>query len=184
MEREDSSNDSAVDSPRASLDTLYTAAYEELRRLAARVGRRDAHHTLNATALVHEAWMKLARHPGFATSSELHFKRIAARAMRQVLIEAARRRLAHKRADGAEAVLVEFDDETLHPPSARGLLAVDDALAALSKINARQAAVVEARFFGGLTVAEIAHVSGVSEVTVMRDWRSARAWLNDQLGGR
>lgn len=166
---------------RVALDEQYVAAYEQLRRLASSVGRRDARQTLTPTALVHEAWIKLARSPGFAVTSELHFRRIAARAMRQVLVEAARRRLAAKRQDGMQTSLIEFDDETMGLHTPERLLAVDDALTALAAVSARQAVVVEARFFGGLTVDEIAEVTGVSAVTVMRDWRVARAWLNAEL---
>lgn len=176
--------DIAPDSPsgsggRSRLDAYYTAAYEELRRLASAVGRRDASGTLNPTALVHEAWLKLAQSPDFASESGLHFKRIAARAMRQVLVEAARRRDARKRPD--DAVRIEFDENTLGLTTSDRLLALDDALQALARVSDRQAQVVEARFFGGLTVPEIADAIGVSEVTVMRDWRVARAWLTAEL---
>jgi len=168
---------------RARLDAHYTAAYQELRRLASMVGRRDGQHTLSPTALVHEAWLKLAHSPGFASESPLHFKRIAARAMRQVLVEASRRRSAQKRPPGAEAVQIQFDDAALGVATSERVLELDDALRELARVSARQAQVVEARFFGGLTVPEVAQALGVSEVTVMRDWRVARAWLNAELGG-
>lgn len=172
----DSSRDDAA---RRRLDAMYTAAYEELRRLASAVGRREAPGTLSPTALVHEAWLKLARSPDFATESALHFKRIAARAMRQVLVESARRRGAQKRP--SDAVRIEFDEAALGLAVSDSLLDLDEALEALARVSDRQAQVVEARFFGGLTVPEIAAVIGVSEVTVMRDWRVARAWLATQL---
>ncbi|MEZ5284765.1 MAG: sigma-70 family RNA polymerase sigma factor [Vicinamibacterales bacterium] len=111
----------------------------------------------------------------------LHFKRIAARAMRQVLVEAARRRGASKRAGGSDRLEVEFDEASLGITSAERLIHLDDALEVLAQVSARQAQVVEARFFGGLTVPEIAASIGVSEVTVQRDWRVARAWLSTEL---
>lgn len=171
--------DSSGDAARSRLDAHYTAAYEELRRLASAVGRRESSGTLSPTALVHEAWLKLAQSPDFASESSLHFKRIAARAMRQVLVEGARRRGARKRPN--DAVRVEFDEAAIGLAASDGVLELDEALRALAKVSDRQAQVVEARFFGGLTVPEIAEAIGVSEVTVMRDWRVARAWLTTQL---
>jgi RNA polymerase sigma factor (TIGR02999 family) len=167
---------------RSRLDAHYTAAYEELRRLAGIVGRRDASPTLSPTAHVHQAWLKLARSPDFASESHLHFKRIAARAMRQVLVEAARRRGARKRP--SEAVRIEFDEGVLGAmATSQRLLDLDAALETLAQVSDRQAQVVEARFFAGLTVPEIAEAIGVSEATVQRDWRVARAWLTTELGG-
>jgi RNA polymerase sigma factor (TIGR02999 family) len=168
---------------RHRLDAYYTAAYEELRRLASIVGRHGRGATLNPTTLVHEAWLKLAHSPDFASESNLHFKRIAARAMRQVLVEAARRRQSRKRSGDAGAVHLVFDDASFGVTSSGHLVELDDALTELAHVNSRQAQVVEARFFGGLTVPEIAETLGVSEVTVMRDWRVARAWLTTALGG-
>lgn len=167
---------------RSRLDAYYTAAYEELRRLASIVGRHGRRVPLNPTTLVHEAWIKLARSPEFASESSLHFKRIAARAMRQVLVEAARRRNTRKRSGHADAVHLEFDDEAFGVATASHLVELDEALTELARVSARQAQVVEARFFGGLTASEIAESLGVSEVTVMRDWRVARAWLTAELG--
>ena len=139
---------------RDTLDVLFTAAYAELRALAAQVRRDHPTATLNPTALVHEAWAKLARSPGFEVTSALHFRRIAARAMRQVLVEAARQRHAVKRG-GPDAILVTFDEElTNHLGTAGSLLALDASLADLAKLSPRQAAVVEARYFGGLSVEE------------------------------
>lgn len=167
--------------PRRELDELFSATYEELRRLAYSVKRRDPSLTLNPTALVNEAWLKLASSPTFSSTSRLHFKRIAARAMRQVLVEAARRRHASKR--GGEAVWTVTFDEALHQAAASGdqLLALEDALVELERLEPRQALLVESRFFGGLDVAETAALLDVSEVTVHRDWRAARAWLSHRL---
>ena len=165
---------------RRALDELFSAAYEELRRLASSVKRNDPGATLSPTALVNEAWIKLGNSPRFASTSPLHFKRIAARAMRQVLIEAARRRNAHKR--GAGALFVSFDDSLDHKPSyAKQVLELDRALDALAHIHPRQAMMVEGRFFGGLEIPEIAQILDVSEATILRDWRAAKAWLAHEL---
>jgi RNA polymerase sigma factor (TIGR02999 family) len=165
---------------RRELDDLFSAAYEELRRLASSVRRNDPTTTLSPTTLVNQAWMKLAAAPRFKAMSKLHFKRIAARAMRQVLIEAARHRNADKRGGGVEPlVLDESIADTVE--TVGDLLALDAALADLSRLNPRQADMVECRFFGGLDVTETAELLGVSEATVLRDWRAARAWLAQEL---
>jgi RNA polymerase sigma factor (TIGR02999 family) len=166
-----------------SIDELFSLAYEELRRLAASVKRHDASATLNPTALVHEAWLKLMRSPPRRPISQLHFKRIAARAMRQVLVEAARRRNTEKRGGGA--LFVTFDEaEADSVSSADEVLALDEALDELARVNQRQAMMVESRFFGGLGVPDTAELLGVSEATVLRDWRAARAWLAAELRRR
>lgn len=166
---------------RAELDLLFSATYEELRRLASSVKRNDGSATLNPTALVHEAWMKLAASPGFAATSRVHFKRIAARAMRQLLIEAARRRTSRKRG-GEDAVLVAFDDALDQPASCeQDILRLDAALDELERLNPRQAIMVESRFFGGLDVRETAELLNISEATVLRDWRVVKAWLGNAL---
>lgn len=163
-----------------ALDQLFSATYEELRRLAATVRRDDPGATLNPTALVNEAWLKLAASPGLVPTSRVHFKRLAARAMRQVLVESARRRNARKRGDGVVAVTF---DEALSQPLTRPeeLLALDEALDRLHTLQPRQALMVEGRFFGGLDIPEIAELLDVSEATVLRDWRAARAWLTVAL---
>jgi RNA polymerase sigma factor (TIGR02999 family) len=166
---------------RETLNVLFSATYEELRRLASSVKRDDEQASLSPTTLVNEAWLKLARSPAFHTTSPLHFKRIAARAMRQVLIEAARRRHASKRG-GPDAVFVTFDASVEQVAStAMELLALDAALDDLARLNPRQAAMVESRYFGGLDVAETAALLQISEATVLRDWRAARAWLATQV---
>src|SRR5690606_22982409 len=162
------------------LDALFSATYEELRRLASSVRRNDPGATLSPTTLVNEAWIKLAGSAPIAASSRLHFKRIASRAMRQVLVEAARRRNAGKRGGGA--LIVTFEDEG--QPMSGGseqILALHDALEELARMSPRQAVMVECRFFGGLDVNETAQLLGVSEATVLRDWRAARAWLAREL---
>ena len=167
---------------RQALDQLFSLAYEELRRLASSVKRGDPSNTLSATALVNEAWLKLAKQPGIAAASRLHFKRIAARAMRQLLVEAARRRNAHKRGGDGEVIFVSFDDSfdgAVTPQE--NLLALDTALTELARLEPRQALIVESRFFGGLEVSEISSLIGVSEATILRDWRAAKAWLGQSL---
>lgn len=168
---------------RSELDDLFSATYEELRRLAAAVGRDDPSATLNPTALVNEAYARLARSRDFRVESSLHFKRIAARAMRQILVEAARHRGAQKRLDGR--LLVTLDDRVDKGDEVTAeVLALDDALSGLHEMEPRQALVVELRFFGGLELTEVAEVLDVSSATVSRDWRSARAWLASEIRGR
>jgi RNA polymerase sigma factor (TIGR02999 family) len=163
------------------LDAAFTAAYDELRRLAARLQRGDPGVTLDPTGLVNEAWLKLARSPAVADTSPLHFKRIAARAMRQVLVESARRRNADKRG-GVDRVHVTLTENIADSAAvAADVLALDGALATLAVHHPRPAAVVEARFFGGLTTDEIAAALEISDATVLRDWRTARAWLASEL---
>jgi RNA polymerase sigma-70 factor, ECF subfamily len=168
------------DEDRRALDAVFSEAYEELRRLAATVRQGDPSATLSPTALVNEAWLKLADSPHVARTSRLHFKRIAARAMRQVLIEAARRRQADKRGGGS--AFVTFEDSMGETATAADeLLALDEALDRLSALSPRQGALVEARFFGGLELREAASLLEISEATAVRDWRSARAWLAAEL---
>lgn len=166
------------DGERQALDRLLPLVYEELRSLARRqMGRERPDHTLHSTALVHEAYLKLAGGGGVEAADRNHFLAIAARAMRQVLVDHARRRLAAKRggdwqlttlADGHQAV--EFRPEEM--------LALDRAL---ERLEPRQRQVVEYRFFAGMEEAEIAAVLGMSERTVRRDWVKARAWLYREL---
>jgi RNA polymerase sigma factor (TIGR02999 family) len=172
-----------VDTDRKALDDLFSAAYEELRRLAAMVRQGESSATLSPTALVHEAWIKLAASRSIPATSLLHFKRIAARAMRQVLVDAARRRKAIKR--GAGAALVTFDEALQAPATtADDVLALEGALASLAEASPRQAAIVECRYFAGLEVAETAVILEISEATVLRDWRAARAWLAQAVRDR
>ncbi|MGC4051781.1 MAG: ECF-type sigma factor [Paludibaculum sp.] len=167
---------------RRELDRLFSVTYEELRRLASTVRRGDPSATLSPTALVNEAWLKMANSPRLSAESHLHFKRIAARAMRQLLVEAARRRHANKRGGEQGIVFVtlqDFIDQS--KPYEDQVLALDNALEDLARLNPRQAAIVESRFFGGLDVAETAVLLNVSEATILRDWRVAKAWLAREL---
>lgn len=172
----------------AALDVLFSITYEELRRLAHRVRSGEPGVSLTPTTLVNEAWLKLAASPTVANTSPLHFKRIAARAMRQVLVEAARRRHAEKRG-GANAVHVSLDHALERSPETAAIardecdevIALHEALDRLSRLAPRQALLVESRYFGGLDVVETAELLGVSESTVLREWRLARAWLAREL---
>lgn len=166
---------------RSALDDLFSTCYEELRRRAAYALRSESHVSLSPTALVNEAWLRLARSAEFAPMSESHFKRLAARAMRHILIDAARQRSAAKRSIGMDFTVV-FDDAFSHRVAdGSTLLALDAALDKLAELDARRASMVEIRFFGGMDVAEAAAVLGVSEATVHRDWRAVRAWLVKEL---
>jgi RNA polymerase sigma factor (TIGR02999 family) len=137
--------------------------------------------SVSPTTLVNEAWAKLASSPSIAATSRLHFKRIAARAMRQVLVEAARRRAAQKRG-GPDVAFVTFDDSVAQSTcTSKELLALDAALDELERMQPRQAQMVEYRFFSGLDVAETAALLDVSEATIHRDWRAVKAWLATRL---
>jgi RNA polymerase sigma factor (TIGR02999 family) len=161
-----------------ALDRLFPLVYEELQRVAH--GHMDAErsgHTLGTTALVHEVYMKLVRHPPRVQwQSRIHFFAVAARAMRQILVNHAKSRSRAKR--GGDAPLISLDEAVVVPDARPGeLVALDDALKRLEAIDARQSRVVELRYFGGLTIEETAQVLAVSVVTVKRDWTTARAWL-------
>jgi RNA polymerase sigma factor (TIGR02999 family) len=175
---------SSTPEDRQALDHLFSVAYEELRRLANRVRQSDPSATLNPTALVNEAWLKLASSPRFEWTSRLHFKRIAARAMRQILVEAARRRNSGKRGGEEGVHIVTFDESLDAPAWEKDLLGLDTALSDLARIQPRQAQMVEGRFFGGMEVAEVAELLEVSEATILRDWRAAKAWLAHELRRR
>jgi RNA polymerase sigma factor (TIGR02999 family) len=155
--------------------------YEELRRIAESHLRQErCGHTLQATAIVHEAFLRLHGQPGFEWPSREHFFAFVAHLIRRILVDYARGRNRMKRGGEAERVpLVEVADQTsLRAPE---LVALDDALNALETIDPRKAAVVELRFFGGLTLDETAAHLGVSPETVGREWRRAKAWLYAQL---
>jgi RNA polymerase sigma-70 factor, ECF subfamily len=167
----------------APLEELFSAAYEELRRLASAVKRDDHNASLSPTTLVNEAFLKLANAPRFKALSHLHFKRIVARAMRQVLVEAARRRNADKRG-GPGVIFVTWDDSIAGAvTSSDDVIALDNALESLAKLQPRQAEMVVCRFFGGLDVSETAALLDVSEATILRDWRAAKAWLAKEIKG-
>jgi RNA polymerase sigma factor (TIGR02999 family) len=163
---------------RESLDTLFTLAYDELRRIAKNV-RADRGDTLSTTALVHEAYLKLLPRKIPATDAA-HYKLLIARAMREVLIDGARRRSAGKRGGGEMAITLD-EELQVAPLKSEQLLDLHDALENFSRVDPRRASVVECRFFGGLDVDETAAAHGLSTATVKRDWRVARAWLAHAL---
>ncbi len=162
---------------------LLPLVYEELRAVAVEMFRRQPpDHTLQPTALVHEAYARLIREEDAEWTDRAHFLAVAAKAMRSILIDHARRRKAGKRGEGWERVTLD------HVVDGRGdraidLLAVEQALGELGRLHARQVRVVEFRFFGGLTIPETAEVLGVSTGTVDNDWSMARALLTYRLGG-
>ena len=163
------------------MDTTYIRSYRELKALAHRVRAGRAGDTLSTTALVNEAWLKLAgRAPAWRDHE--HFLAIAARAMRQVLVDAARQRMAGKRGGGGRGPITLDDEAQAAPARDAALVALDEALARLALVDPRRAAVVEHRFFGGLSIPETARAMGLGSATVERDWRVARAWLALELG--
>lgn len=171
------------DGNRAALDELYPLVYGELRRLARRHMRRErAGHTLQTTALVHEAYLRLVDQRGVRWQNRAHFFALAARVIRRVLIDHARRNHYAKRGGGARRVALEEAAE-LSTAKAAELLALDEALDALVALDPRRAEVVELRYFGGLSNEEIGEVLQVHPNTVVRDWKMARAWLYKELSG-
>ena len=168
----------------AAAENLLPLVYEQLRALAGSYFRgQPADHTLQPTALVHEAYLKLIHNPEGEWQNRAHFCAVAATAMRQILHDRARRRRAVKH--GGEARRVPMGDQ-IEAPSAGSpvdLVALDDALERLSRLDARQARIVELRFFGGLTVEEVAHLLEVSTRTIEKEWRRVRAWLSRELSG-
>lgn len=172
----------SITEEKRALDDLFSLVYEELLRLASFIRRNEADATLNSRALVHEAWLKLKDSPALASKSPVHFKATAAKAMRQVLVDEARRRSARKRGGAGEAIFVTLGDSTEPICSCdEELLALNAALEELASLNPRQAGMVESRFFGGLNVNETAALLGVSESAIERDWRAAKAWLASKI---
>jgi len=167
----------------AALEVLLPAVYDELRRIAAAELRRERPgHTLQPTALAHEAFLRLVNQRDVTWQNRAHFLGVAAQAMRRILADHARRRRAEKR--GGDAVRVSMDESDLPAVSAPVLAdELDTALEDLARLEPRHARIVELRFFGGLTIEETALVVGVSPATVKRDWMLARAWLHRELRG-
>ncbi len=163
-----------------ALQDLLPLIYEELRRVARRHLRAErASHTLQTTALIHEAYLRLVGGSGIPTHDHCHFVALASRLMRQVLVDHARGRLAAKRDGGirvtmSEALAVSVQSEV-------DLIAVDTALTRLSDLDPQQGRIVELRFFGGLSIAETSEALSISTATVKRDWTTARAWLRREL---
>ena len=177
---------------RTALDQLFSILYDELKDLSRRQRQRwHGNYTLDTTALVHEAYVKLVGRSRIDVESRAHFRSLAARAMRHILCDYARDRKAQKRGGGAEALTL--DEPNVVPGSAGApggegevnlhtLLTLDDALRRLEEVDARASRVVECRFFGGLTIDETATAVGISPRTVKRDWAVAQAWLHREMG--
>jgi RNA polymerase sigma factor (TIGR02999 family) len=165
----------------AAFDQLVPLVHEELRRIARqRMGRERGGHTLQATALVNEAYLRLIEVKRIQWQNRQHFFAMAARIMRRVLVDAARARRFHKRGGGAPMVSMNEALAVSKEPD-RDLVELDDALNALSAVDPRKGKIVELRYFGGLSVEETADMLHVSTGTVMRDWRLAKVWLLREL---
>jgi RNA polymerase sigma-70 factor, ECF subfamily len=177
----------AADGDDKAISQLMPLVYDELRRLAASYLRRERPgQTLQATALVHEAYVRLIAEKAHTWQNRTHFLAIAALSMRQILVQRARTRRAAKR--GGDPARITLDDQLLPaaPPGSPDqidLVALDAALDRLAALNQRQAKIVELRYFGGLGVEEVAEALGISPATVKRDWTLARAWLKRELAG-
>ncbi|HEX6307485.1 MAG TPA: sigma-70 family RNA polymerase sigma factor [Longimicrobiales bacterium] len=168
----------------SAVERLVPLIYEDLRAIAHRqLAREHGGHTLQTTALVHEAYLKLVDHTRVTGRGRAYFFAAAGRAMRQVLVDHARRRATQKRGGGAEVVSLD-ESRVAVDDFAAELLDLDRALDQLARLNPRHARVVECRFFGGLSVEETAEALDVSTRTVKSDWALARAWLYDALAGR
>jgi RNA polymerase sigma factor (TIGR02999 family) len=164
-----------------ALDALTPLVYKDLRRMASYLLRSERPgHTLQPTALVNEAYLKLAGQASFHWQNRTHFFAVASRVMRQILVDSARSHLRAKRGGGA--VVLSLDEELIFVPErSADLIALDHALDLLAEVDPRKAKVVEMRFFGGLGTDEIAQVLEVSPNTVMRDWNMAKAWLRREM---
>ncbi len=166
---------------RAAADRLLPVVYDELRRLAeAHLRTERPDHTLQATALVHEAWLRLVNQTEVTWKDRAHFFAVAATAIRRVLVDHARTHRAEKRG-GAQQRIPLDDTPARAAPEPVDLIALNDALDRLAQHDPRKSQVVELRFFGGLDIAETAEALGVSHATVERDWTYARAWLYSEL---
>lgn len=169
-----------TDGDKEALKSLVPLVYAELRRLAHnRLRQERQNHTLQTTALVHEAYLRLAENPPNRVADRKHFLALAAGIMRQVLVDHAREKLAQKRDGGVQIEL----DSRVAPVNERVLdvLAINEALTNLAKLDPRQSTIVELRFFAGLSIEDTAEIMGMSPATVKRDWITARAWLLQQL---
>jgi RNA polymerase sigma-70 factor (ECF subfamily) len=170
-----------------AIEQVLPLVYDELRSIAARHMRRERPgHTLQATALVHDAFLKLVDQTRVEWQDRAHFFAIASQAMRRILVDHARARAAGKRGAGAERV--STDDTVVlgdqHPLSPEELISLDTALEELAVVDAGQARIVELRYFGGLTIEETAEAVGISPATMKREWSLARAWLRRRLTAR
>jgi len=169
---------------KAAIDQLTPLIYGELRRLAHRHLRRERRdHTLQSTALVHEAWLRLVDQKQAKWQDRAHFFAVSAQMMRRILVDHARAQQRDKRGGGAQVLAL---DEAIGLPRQRSLelIALDDALHDLARLDARQSQVIELRFFAGLSIDETAEALGISKATANRDWITGRAWLLRELDRR
>jgi RNA polymerase sigma-70 factor, ECF subfamily len=161
-----------------ALDSLVPVVYQELRRLAHHYMKREREgHTLQTTAVVNEAYMRLVNYKRMHWRNRVHFFAVAAQVMRRILVEHARSRNYAKRGAGAQKISLD-DVAVISNDRSAEVIAVDDALTELASWDARKCRIVELRFFGGLTIEETAEALNVSSTTVEREWRSAKAWLH------
>lgn len=167
----------------AALDELIPIIYPDLRRLArAYMGRENSGHTLQTSALINEAYLRLVNQQGVEWKNRSHFFAVAAQVMRHILVDHARRYQSTKRGAGAEHVPLD-EVAVLCGERASELIALDDALTRLAVIDERKSKIVELRFFGGLTVEETAEVMDLAPITIMREWRAVKAWLSREIAG-
>ena len=167
----------------SALDELYPLVYDELHRLARHyMSRERKGHTLQTTALINEAYVRLVDQRNVHWANRSHFFAISAQIMRRILIDHARRHAYKKRGGGKQQVSLD-ETATLQVERASEMIKLDDALQSLAEIDPRRSRVVELRYFGGLSNEEIAHTLQISQNTVTRDWNMARAWLYQQLTG-
>ena len=168
----------------AARESLVPLVYDELRRLARYyLASQRSDHTLQSTAIVHEAYLRLAGRDNVHWENRSHFFAVAAQLMRRILVDHARKRNAAKRGGAHLTLLV---DEAVAPSSQRelDLVALDDALKALAELDKRQSRIVELRFFGGLSIDDTSRILDISPATVKREWSTARAWLYEEISGR
>lgn len=166
---------------REALDQLLPIVYEELRRLARhQLSKERSNHTLQATALVNEAYLKLIGQHSVDWNNRAHFFSIAAETMRRILVNHAVERNAQKRGGGATIVSLDDEIDFIHQRDL-DVLALDDSLKKLEEFDKTQAKIIELKFFGGMTNEEIANVMGVSDSTIKREWRMAKAWLQSRM---
>jgi len=166
---------------RAAVDELTPLIYRELKRIAGGQLRNERPgHTLQATALVHEAYLKLVDQRDVSWQNRAHFFGVAAQAMRRILLDYAKQRVREKRGGGQHRTTLD-EGLAVAPERASDLVVIDEALSRLERLDARQAKIVELRFFGGLSVEETAEAMGISAPTVKREWAMAKAWLYREL---
>jgi RNA polymerase sigma-70 factor (ECF subfamily) len=169
---------------RSASQRLWQAVYDEFRTLAAGyLGRERKGHTLQPTALVNEAYLKLVNQDGVDWKGRTHFFAVGAQAMRRILVDYARQHQAAKRGGGQQRITLD-EGLLVDSPHEEDLLALEDAMTKLAELDPKQAKMVELRFFGGLTVAEVAEVMEMSKRSVEREWTMVRAWLRRELSGK